>query len=72
MKKNKLEKGNIVYWRWKDWKRRNCLGILSKDYIQNVIDDKILELYHEPYYSNYPTRVLIKEIEIITERIPNE
>lgn len=52
------EKGKWIYWRWKvggspTW---------SKDYVQNV-DGDIIELSDWDFWSKYPTRVLISEIE---------
>lgn len=57
-----MEKGQWIYWRWKlDGKT------FSKSKIQDIVNTSngpLLEL-GDDLWTNYPTRVLVKEIDIV-------
>lgn len=60
MKKQELSlKGNWIYWRWK----KSLSQTLAKDFVQDCNED-ILELHDTEWHTQYPTRVLLKEIDI--------
>jgi hypothetical protein len=50
----------VIYWRWKNKK----FTPISKDYIQKISKD-IIEVRNTTFWTDYPTRLLKKEIEII-------
>ena len=56
-----------IYWRWKKWGKS-----FSKSFVQAVVktsDGKyLLDLNDSTIWSNYPTRVLLSEIEYKIEK----
>jgi len=56
-------KGTFIYWKWKDAKT------FSKAYVQEVIQTTsgtLLELTDSSWYSQYPKRVLEKDVDILS------
>jgi len=52
-----------IYWRWKKKESKT----IAKDYIQADLGN-MLELADSDFFTNYPTRVLKKEIEIFSPK----
>lgn len=63
--KSNLKKGQFIFWRWKSDSGKS----ISKSYIQDIVksttQEIILEMSDSDFWTNYPHRILLKEIEII-------
>lgn len=62
-KKLELKKWIWIYWRWKGKEHKT----FSKSYIQEIIGigaNRLLELTDHEFWTNYPMRVLLSDIEI--------
>jgi len=58
----KVKKGTWLYWKWPD------ASTYSKSYIQDIIETKeglLLEISDSQWWTNYPTRILAKDIIIV-------
>lgn len=64
-----LKKKTWIYWRWKNDSDSGKSLSLSASYVQDIIKSAegniIIELTDHEFYTNYPHRVLLKEIEIV-------
>jgi hypothetical protein len=61
-----IKKGSWIYWRWRNHNGQTW----SKDYVQDVVnvgDDAMIELTDYEFWTKYPLRVSLSEIEIKIE-----
>lgn len=68
MKKSsyKVEKGTWIYWRWKNKdNHRTFAKSHVQDIIEGTLEGDLLELSDNSFGTEYPTRILLKEIQII-------